>query len=193
MGDNGALALLGWAGSNSSWDHRYHSQSSFPARTSPVNGSILTDRVNAARPTSRTDIHCLRKSDKSRHVAANAKVPAASLRSDRTGCSHKPAPQQSLRRVVLPFFKHDEHAVIGLRRTETVDTLNGSDDDYVRGGARKAIAWRFIRSLSSSSLMVAFLLDVHIRGRHVGFGLVEFVVAHKYSTALSGKTFLNSW
>jgi len=49
-----------------------------------------------------------------------------------------------------------------------------------------------MRSLSSSSLDGCFLFNVHVGGRHVGFGLVEVVVAYKIFDGIVRKKLLNS-
>jgi hypothetical protein len=63
-------------------------------------------------------------------IAADAKCAAAEIFRAIVLNVHKSA-QHGFARDGLPFFEHEQHAVIRFGRAETVDARNGGDDDYV--------------------------------------------------------------
>ncbi len=78
-------------------------------------------------------------------------------------------------RKSLALFEHQHHAVIRFGGTEAVNAGDGGDDDDVATlekrtrGAHAKFVELFVDG--------GFLLDINVRGGHVGFGLVVIVVA----------------
>src|SRR5580704_3511354 len=89
---------------------------------------------------------------------------------------------------LLPLFEQQQHAVVGLRRTQTVDAAYRGDDNGVAPleqgtGGGKA---QFIQLLVDGG----FLLDVQITGRDVGLGLVVVVVGDEILDCIARKELL---
>ena len=76
---------------------------------------------------------------------------------------------------MLPLLEHDEHAVVGFRRAETVDAGNGSDDDYVTALEKRAC--RAHAQLVELVVNGGFFFDVDVGGGNISFGLVKIVIA----------------
>src|SRR5690606_22839340 len=77
----------------------------------------------------------------------------------------------------LALLEVEDHRRVGLDRTDAVEAGDGSHDDHVvafEQRARGRVAHAVDRLVHR-----AFLLDVSVRPRHVGFGLVVVVVRDK--------------
>src|SRR5262249_572086 len=75
---------------------------------------------------------------------------------------------------LLAFLKEQQHAVVGVRRTETIDAAYGGNDYAVsplkqRLGCRESEVVELIVNRR-------FLLDVDVAGRNVGLRLVIVIV-----------------
>ena len=78
-------------------------------------------------------------------------------------------------RNVLPLFQHEQHAVVGLGRSQTVDATDARNDHAIAAleealGGGKAQLVQFV-------IDGGVLFDVDVAGGNVGFGLVIVVVA----------------
>ena len=85
----------------------------------------------------------------------------------------------------LPALERQHHAVVGLRRAETVDARHAGDDDDVAPLEQRPRR----REPHPVDLVVdrRFLLDVRVGRRNVGFGLVVVVVADEVLDGVLGK------
>ncbi len=108
------------------------------------------------------------------HVAANAKGAAAKVFAALV-LNINEAAEEGFARSLVAFFKHDQHAVVGLGRAEAVNAGDGSDDDDIAALEERARGDH--AELVELVVDGGFLVDVKIRGRDVGFGLVIIVVA----------------
>ena len=108
------------------------------------------------------------------HVAAHAEGAAAQILAALVLNVHQAA-KQRLARDALAGLEHHQHAVIGLGRSQAVDAGDRSDHDDVAALEERA------RGAHAQSVQLIvdrrFLLDIGVRGRQVGFGLVIVVVA----------------
>ncbi len=95
------------------------------------------------------------------------------------------ARQDLLARDLLPFFEHQQHAVIGFGRAQAVDAAHAGDDHAVaaleqrtRGGKPQLV-----------ELVVdgGFLFDVDVAGGHVGFRLIVVVIADEVLDGVAGE------
>src|SRR5882762_1711814 len=175
-GHDGALALLGGHDVMSLGIDGYAGQVFLPDAHFTGERIDLTDRVNLLAPHLEAISVVFIGGINLDHVTANAKSAATQV-FGAIVLNIDEAAQQRLPRSVLTFFEHDQHAVIGFRRAQTVDARNGSDDDHVTALEERACSTH--AQLVELIVDGCFLFNVHVGGRHVGFGLVEVVVAYK--------------
>src|ERR1700676_3506427 len=117
-------------------------------------------------------------------VAANAESPASQILGA-VVLNIDEAAQQGFAGSLLAFFEHDQHAVIGFRRTEAVDAGYRSDDDDVAAFEERAGG----AHAESVELVVygGFFFDVDVGCGNVGFWLVKIVVADEIFDGVLGE------
>src|SRR5256885_6536545 len=76
---------------------------------------------------------------------------------------------------LLAFFEHDEHAVVGVGRTDAVNAADGGNDDDVAAFEERACGAHaeFVEFVVDGG----FFFDVDVGGGDIGFRLIEIVVA----------------
>ena len=93
--------------------------------------------------------------------------------------------EQLVARQPLALLHRERHRRVGLDRADAVDARHGRDDDHV-----VALEQRARRGVAHAvDLLVhrAFLLDVGVGARHVGFGLVVVVVGDEILDRVVGE------
>src|SRR5437762_6019970 len=118
------------------------------------------------------------------HVAANAESAAAQVFAALVLNVYEAAEERFARGLVA-LFQHDQHAVIGFGRAETVDAGDGGDDDDVAAleertrGAHAQLVQLVING--------GFFVNVKVGGRNVSFRLVIIVIANEIFDGVFGE------
>ena len=95
------------------------------------------------------------------------------------------AAQQRLAGTLLPRFQHHQHAVIGFRRTQTINAGDRSHDHHVAPLEKRAR--RAHAQLVQLVVDRGFLFDVSVRSRYVCLRLIVVVVADEILDRIFGK------
>jgi len=89
---------------------------------------------------------------------------------------------------LLALFEQEQHAVVGLRRTQAVDATDRAHDDGVAALKERTRG----REAQLVQLLVdgGFLLDIEVAGRNVGLRLIVVVVADEVFDRVRGEELL---
>ncbi len=122
------------------------------------------------------------------HIAAHPERPAPEVHVvPLVEYLHQP-PRNILAADPLPFLQQQQHPVVSLRRTQTIDAAHRADNDRVPPLEQRPRR----REPQLVQLLVdrRFLLDIEVARRNVRLRLVVVVVAHKVLDRIAGEELL---
>jgi len=124
------------------------------------------------------------------HVAAHAERAAAEIRVIALVKNLDQLGEDLVARNLLPFFEHQQHAVVGFGRAQAIDAAHAGDNHAVAaleqalGGGKAQLVELVVDG--------GFFFDVDVTRRNVGLGLVVVVIADEVFDGVRGKKLLNS-
>ncbi len=122
------------------------------------------------------------------HVAAHAERPAPKVGVVALVENLHQPPRNVFAADVLPLFEQQQHAVVSLRRAQTVDAAHRAHDDRVAPLEQASRS----REPQLVQLLVdrGFFLDIQVAGGNVGLGLVVVVIADEILDGVRGEELL---